>query len=440
MDTRTIKPALLIFSLMLLPVSFSYAETATEANLPSPLSLQKALELLDTDHPDILIANAHLESAKADHLYSESKTGLKSYLDLALARVQPSTLDKTINDNYAELVVTKTIYDFGQSTALNDSFSDIVGSRENQLKNALYKHQYEIMKRFFDVLLADFRYVVDDEEMTQRYLKYDKKRERHDLGMVSIVEVQRAETFYREALDIRAASDKNQRSTRLMLALALNRPAYLPADLSKPELSYLTDDLPETEELYKQALQSNYDILAAQRLVEAAQQKLVSERAHNKPVLSARFGLGEYVQERESRNTASAMLLLRVPIYQANESRSRVNQASAELFTRKAELKKLEQRLLVNIASLIKELGILKTKKQTAKQRLNFRDLDLEYRRALYEMEVQTNMSEKQAKLTEAQWHVDKLDYEHALLLAQLNILLGKPPYPAQSLTKDRKP
>jgi outer membrane protein TolC len=310
-----------------------------ESAIPSPLSLEKALELLDPEHPDIQIANARLQNAKAEYLHTDSRTDIKSYLDLAAVRARPSISDIDINDSYAELVVTKTIYDFGQSSALSNSFSASVISEENQLVNAQHKHQYVIMERFFNVLLADFKYLVDDEEMTQRYLKYDKLRERAELGMVSNVEVQKAENFYREALDVRVASDQNQRSTRLMLALALNRPQVLPAELIEPDLSSLSQELPEADELYKQALSSNKEILSAQQRVDAAQQMLMAERAGNRPTLSAQLEFGEYEQERASRDTASATLLLRIPLYQAGESRANVDRASAQLFSRKAELR-----------------------------------------------------------------------------------------------------
>jgi outer membrane protein TolC len=420
----------LIFITLFLPL-LCFANDAT-STLPSPLSLQKALELLDTAHPDIELSTAKLKQAQAELLLSESKTDFRSYLDLAAAVARPSTENEISNDNYARLVITKTLYDFGQNDAENNSLNAFVQSEEIKSGQIYQHHQLEIMKRFFDVLLADLRYAVDDEEMTQRYLKYDKKRERFELGMVSNVEVQRAENHYREALIERATSDKNIQSSRLMLAIALNRPDELPDELVKPDLSYLSDDIPERETLYEEAMKMNPFIMAAQREVEAAQQQLMAQRTRNRPTISAQFELGEYEQERQSRDTARAQLLLRVPLYQSGETKASVDRASAQLLQKKARLKKLEQELLINIATILKELSILKTKKQTAAQRLNFRDLDLEYRRALYEMEAATNMSEKQAKLTEAQWHTAKLEYEHALLEAQLNILLGKPLIPTK--------
>lgn len=421
----------LLLTVLLLPVQAMAEES--ESQIPSPLSLQKALELMDPSHPDIQLSNARLEQARADLLLSESQTGIDSYLDLTAARARPTTVeDDTIDDSFARLVISKTLYDFGQSSAQNESFNALVSSRETQFNNQQQLHQLEIMKRFFNVLLADLRYRVDDEEMTQRFLKYDKLRERFELGMISNVEVARAENFYREALITRTASDRNIQSTRLMLAIALNRPDQLPADLLEPDLSYLSDDIPERETIYEEALQSNPMIIAAQKEVEAAQSSLIAARSNNRPTLSAQLEFGEYEQERLSRDTARAQLTLRVPIYQGGESRAVVSRASADLLEKKARLKKLEQELLIDVATVLKKLSILQTEKRTAEQRLNYRDLDLEKRRALYEMEYATNMSEKQAKLTEAQWYMAKVKYEHALLTAQLNVLLGKPMIPTK--------
>ena len=306
MKTNAFCKKLLIATLLIPAVVFA---DETASTFPSPLTLDKALELLDPNHPDIALPNAELQLANAELELSESHTGIKSYLDLVAARSEPTTLDDAQSDNYAKLVISKTLYDFGKSAAENDSYNALVASQENKFTNKLQLHQLEIMKRFFNVLLADLRYRVDDEEMTQRFLKYDKKRERASLGMVSDVEVQQAENFYREALIARAASDRNIQSSRLMLAIALNKPDELPSDLSKPALSYLSDEIPERDSLYQQALTSNPTILAAQNEVIAAQQQVLAARTGNRPRLSAQLEFGEYEQERFSRDTARAQLL-----------------------------------------------------------------------------------------------------------------------------------
>ena len=87
----------LLFVGLLLPVNLLAEEQI--AALPSPLSLQTALDLMDISHPDIELSAAQLQQAQAELALSESKTGFRSYLDLIAARARPSTMDEEVNDN-----------------------------------------------------------------------------------------------------------------------------------------------------------------------------------------------------------------------------------------------------------------------------------------------------------------------------------------------------
>jgi outer membrane protein TolC len=203
----------------------------------------------------------------------------------------------------------------------------------------------------------------------------------------------------------------------------------------EPRLTFADKEIPDSSELFQEALRVNPAILALQNEVEAARNKVLAERARYRPTLSAEIEVGEYHRPLNSRNDFGASLMLRVPIYEGNETKAEIANATAMLANRTAQLKKAEQNLLKTIASLVKELEILNTRRNTATQRLSYRDLDLEHKRALYEMEVQTTLSDAQARITEAQWLAKKVEYDTALVWAQLNMLMGKPLIPQQEVT-----
>ena len=394
--------------------------------IPNPLSLEKALQFGGLDHPDILLAKAQVEEAQAQLLQVQAKLGINSFIDLSAQRLVLSTTGEIVNDNYSRLVVNKTLYDFGRTSALEDSRAANVTSREYLLLDAKQQHRLEIMKRFFDVLLADTRYSVDNEEMVQRYLKYDKIKERFNQGIKSPVELNKAENYYREAYDVRDASEKNQHSTRLLLALSLNHPEQLPAELEPPDLSRIPEKIPEIASIFKQAMNSNPAILSLQQEVEAARNQVTAARARYRPILTAEIQIADYQRTLSSRGDYLAALTLTLPIYQGNQTQAEIAHATANLSLKIAQLKKAEQILLQTLSSLVKELEILKTKYKTAQQRVKYRDLNLEYNRALYELEIQSNLSDAQARITEAQWLADKVNYDTALTWARLNSLLGK--------------
>jgi hypothetical protein len=77
-------------------------------------------------------------------------------------------------------------------------------------------------------------------------------------------------------------------------------------------------------------------------------------------------------------------------------------------------------------------------RKQAADQRLAFRDLYLERQRALYEMELQVNLGDAMVKLTEAQWHAARVEFDIVLARARLDALLGR--LPSLNETKESKP
>jgi len=415
----------------LLSTSTVMAEEATAAKhepLPNPLTLEQALKLADVTHPDLMLAKAEVEEARAQLQLAESKSGFNTYLDLAARNTKLSTTGEEVDDSYAILNLNKVLYDFGRSSSLEESKTAFLGSRESQLFETGLQHQYEIMKCFFDVLLADHRYNVDNEEMTQRFLKYDKKKERHSLGRVSEVELLKAENYYREAMNIRVVSDKNRRAARVKLALAMGRPGELANDLVYPKLEDLDREPPDNDALYNQALSANHTILAIKQEVDAARAQVQAERARYYPVIAAQVEVADYHYETGARGDYSAALTLRVPIYEGGTSGAKVARATADLFKLTTQLKKAEYALMQMTTDMIKQLEILKTIRASAKQRVSYRDLDLEYKRALYEMEKLSTISDAQARISEAQWLAKKADIDTVLLWAKIKMLLGKSP------------
>ena len=394
--------------------------------LPNPLTLQRALAFADQAHPDLALAQAEIDRARAGLLAAEAQTGVRSYLELTPARVKPSGGGGSVGDSRARLVISKRLYDFGRSQGRETAAAAELAGRELVYLDVRQQRRLEIMARFFDVLLADLRYAVDNEDMARLFVQFDKVRDRHSLGQVSDVDLLEAENRYREALITRTESEKRQTSARQQLALALNRPDDMPGDLVRPELHAVSREIPEFQTLVREALKSNPLLVALRKEVDAARAALASERARRRPTLEVELEAAEYERVIRSRNDARAVLNLRVPIYQGGEDTAAIARAAAEIELRKAKLEKAEHNLQKLVLNLVQELESLKVKREAAKQRLAFRDLSLDKRRALYEMEVQTTLGDAMMRLGEAQWQAAKVDFELALAWARVDALTGK--------------
>lgn len=394
--------------------------------LPSPLSLEQALTYADQPHPDLDSARAALERARARGLAAEALDSARLTLDITPERVKPTTGGPDIDDSRARLLLTKPLYDFGRTRAANAAAAAELGARESQLVDARAARRVEIMSRFFEVLLADLRYAYDNEQMAHLYVRYDRLRNRADLGQVSEVDLAEAENLYREALNTRTESEKQKVASRLRLALALNRPSELPRELVRPPSEGVARATPDYQETTGAALAGNPLLVALRKDVDAARESVAAERARRGPSLSAEVEAADWNRSLSSRSDTRAMLNLRIPLYQGGETDAAIAQAAAELAAREARLRKAEHDLRRAVLDVVQEIETLKVKHKTAQQRVSFRDLYLDRSRSLYDLEVQTNLGDAMARLTEAQWLAARADFELALAWARLDALTGK--------------
>lgn len=411
---------------LLLGMTCAVAAAPDTTPLPSPLTLGQALALADAPHPDLDIARSNIDRARARVLEQESRQGTRAYLDLIPEQVNPATGGGSVNDSRARILVSRQLTDFGRTRALENAAHDELAGRELAFLDARQQRRIDIMVRFFDVLLADARYAVDNEEMAQRYVAYDRVRERHALGQVSEVELLESENRYQEALIVRTESQKRQFAARLQLALTLNRPGDIPGELVLPALTGLERDIPDYKALFENARQANPVVAALRKDAEAARTALSAERARSRPTLNAEIEAADYERNLQARSNFRAGLSLRIPLYQGGEVDAAVTRAASEQATREARLRKAEYDLQKAVLDAVQELEALKVKRQAAKQRVAFRDLYLDRARAIYEMEVQTSLGDAMTRLTEAQWFATKADFEFALAWARIEALTGK--------------
>jgi len=401
------------------------ADTTAPEPLPSPLTLEQALALADDSHPDIELAKARLSMSQAQASAVQAQTGLEitgQILPQYVQRTSPALAFQN-SDNQAHLLITKRLYDFGASEAQRDAANSLVASSSLDFLDVRQKRRIEIMRYFFDVLLADMRYMVDNEAMAAAYVTYDRIRERHQLGQISEVDLAASETRYREFLVRRNKSQIEQRSSRQRLANALNRPGELADKLLRPALSGNIREIPEFEALIQTVQESNPGIQRLRQEVEAAEAAVVAAQKKSGPTLDAEFATSYYEREAATRDKVRAALNLRIPIYQGGRDDADVAAMQAQLHNKQAELKKAEYDLRQKLLDLVQQLELLKVEQQTARTRSDYRDLYLDRSRALYEMEAQVTLGDAMTKMTEAQWRAAKVEFDLAIAWARLDAM-----------------
>ncbi len=397
--------------------------------LSGTLTLEAALATAESGHPDLLIARAERDSAQADQQIANSRLDTSVNFEGILRSGRPTSGGQDFaSDNSVRLTARKTLYDFGRTSNAELAAQYELDARVTDLTTVLDNRRLEIMARYFDVLLADMQYTVDNELMSVYYVSFDQGKDRLAQGQISSVELAELESRYQDILEKRNASAQQQRITRALLANAMNRPGELPDELEDPKLPGNQRTLPDYETLLPVLLANNSRLRAQQDMLAASLKRLESLRAETGPTLDAEIQTADYSRPATTRDNFSAGLILSWPLYQGNRPDSRVAREMAQFNKLQANTGKLKMDLTQALLETCLEITQLQsTARGAARKNTEYRDLLLERSRGLYELELKSNLGTSMAETSDAKLRARRNEYQLALSFARLEALMGKP-------------
>jgi outer membrane protein TolC len=397
--------------------------------LAGTLTLEEALETADSAHPDLLLAEADRDSALADRQIADSNQDASINFEGILRSGRPTTGGSDFtSDNSIRLTARKTLYDFGRSSNSELAAQYELNAREADLTTALDNRRLEIMARYFDVLLADLQYTVDNELMSVYYVSFDQARDRHAQGQISSVELAQLESRYNDTLEKRNSTAQRQRITRAMLANAMNRPGNLPGELEDPKLPGNQRVLPDYESLLPILLDNNSRLHAQLEVLAASQKRLESLRAEKNPTLDAEIQAADYSRTSSTRDTLSAGLILSWPLFEGERNDYRIAREIAHFNKQRASTEKLKMELTQALLETCLDITQMQSTARSAAQKYaEYRDLQLERSRGLYELEMRSNLGTSMAETSDAKLRARRNEYQLALSFARLEALLGEP-------------
>lgn len=414
--------------LLLVCGNAALAEQAKPPAMPDPLSLEQALAMTDEPHPDMLVYEAQLQQARARQRGAQSQDDTRAWLAGRLQYVDPpSNSPIQDNDNHQlGLIVRKELYDFGRQEAQTEAATKEIVARRFTYLDAKNQRRLKIMRRFFDVLLADLQFYRFNEKMAVEFVELDRRRDRRELGQMSDYEVMEQESKYQRARFQRFDSQNQQRQTRARLAQILNRPGQLPSSLTVPQLEVLERKLPDVESLQRSALENNYRIQSLQAQVNAAEQRILAAKGTDNAVISGQLEAYEYSTQRPgSDDNFRAGIFVEVPLFSGDREDAAVAEARAGLYRLKAQLRQAEYEIRQAVLEAWLELDALRVQRDQMRALQDFRELNLDRSRALYEMEVKADLGDSMVEVTEAQYLAAQTDYRMAVAWARMEALTG---------------
>lgn len=396
--------------------------------LPEPLTLEDALALARADLPSLELAMAGRDATAADLAEARALSGVRLSAYGRLRAIKPSdrSPNRDRNDSRARLALSKRLYDFGYSDALEESARLAGSGSEWRHLDARQKARLEIMRSFLDVILADLQFARDNEAMAGAFISADRARDRHELNRVSDVDLLELEAEYQEVLRLRSESEALQRAARSRLAIAMGRPNDLVADLVRPPAPDTGVAVPEHDDLLAEIMRENPALKAQRAEVESALAAVQAARASHGPVISGELDASYYNRETNTTHPLGAALVLEVPILTGGAKDADVAEARAELRISRAQLGATEYTLRQQVLDLWLRLGSLRTQLEALKVRGDYRELYLDRSRALYELEVKTDLGDAMTEISAVRLDVAHAEFEWMMAQAELAALAGR--------------
>ncbi len=433
MPWRAARSGLLLLCTLLMASPVLQADSSSTVPLPTPLTLVDALSLANDSHPDLRIAWANVSRAGIRLREVESSYGVNTLLELqprVASRASVSGVDFE-DDSRFGLVIRKRLSDFGRSASRHVAASAAVRGEETAYQVRRNLHVLEVMEKFFAVILADLAYQAHDESMTVSYFRYKRLADRQaSFQQYTDMEVAERELAYRRAYVKRLRSDLTRRQARNSLALALGRPGELSADLAMPDLTvYARQEIPDYHELVDRVISTSPTLEVLRHRIEAAQASVDAVRKADFPVLSAEFEAWEYTDNTSAnRDRFRANLKFVLPLFGSTGTKDvRLAEAHNVLFRLQSELTSAEYVLRDRVLELLHGLEVNRAQEVAAAAHEEYRGYYQDHSRALYELELRSDLGNAQAKAAAAMLESTRVRFQRALLWTELDGLLGRP-------------
>jgi outer membrane protein TolC len=405
------------------------SETTPSKVLPEPLTLEYLLsdEYL-IQSPQMLLQNARLKQVQSLILTNQTSTDWQANIEGRLGWREYA--QESQNHNLLALHLGKVLYDFDQTDLLVLSAQQRLDAEKTLSEAVDNQQRFAIMQGFFNVLLADFQFRIDDEAMAIEYVGFDKVKDRNAIGQLSDVDLLAAESSYQKALVNRMRSESRQLQSRVELVNILHQPNARPGEFTFPSLKRFAkrslEDL-SLEDLQAQVLQESPKLQAISQQLDSQKSNLESALSQGKPTVRADAWAGQLSSYPEIRGgNWRAEISVNIPLYDQGSQAAAVATSQANLAMTEAEYQQLSQSLRAEVTELYFQIKLLQAEKKQHYAFGDYADLYLDYSRALYENEAATDLGDAMVRLSQANYDLVAWKFKQALLWSQIDYLMGK--------------
>ena len=404
----------------------------TPEPLPQPLGIDEVLSLpLDSQY-GVLAARSRYEQRAAERVLTRSDNRPEVMIDGRLRYVEPGDL-ATENDQHddhrAGLSIRQKLFDFGRQQDREAAATARLEGARLALLDERKRQRLELLRAYFDVLLADQRYQTLNERMAILFIRYDRAQDRRELGQTSDYDLARFESDYQEVLLERARADADRRMSRRRLAEVAGRPDQLPRDLKMPELDALFErEAPAVGELIEIALAEDLRLNALRQRYRGSESDLAAARTGNLPSLHAEINADHYTREGATRDPFRAGVYLEFPLWRGGARNGEIRSAQAERMAVVAEMAEREAMVRRYATELVETIRLERSVGRSRIEALeNYAELNFTRNQTLYQMEKATDLGDAMAQMSRARLERMTITFDLATRWAEYALLTDQP-------------
>lgn len=414
------------------PPAVTEGRLATPDPLPQPLGLEAVLSLpLDSQY-GVVAARSRYEQRLAERQLTQADNRPQVGLNGRLRYVEPGALadeNDQHDDHQAGLSLRQKLFDFGRQQDREAAAEARLEGERLVLLGEEKRQRLALLRAYFDVLLADQRYQAINERMAILFIRYDRARDRQELGQTSDYDLARFERDYQDVLLERARADAQRRLTRRHLAELAGRPDQLPRELQAPRLDALFErEAPAVGDLIETALTEDLQLNALRRKYDGSESDLAAARSGNLPSVHAEVNADHYTREGATRDPFRAGVYLEFPLFRGGARNAEIGAAQAERMAVVAQMAEREAAVRRYATELVEMIRVQQSVGLSRMQAIeNYAELNFTRNQTLYQMEKATDLGDAMAEMSMAQFERMKTTYDLATRWAEYALLTNRP-------------
>ncbi len=400
-------------------------------SLPEKLTFERLLELPLESQYGVVGARARYERQRAEREQVRAANRPQVTVDGRLRYVEPGELageNDQRDDHRAGLSLRQKLFDFGRQQDREAAAEARLSGERLALLDERQRQRLALLRAYFDVLLADQRYQALNERMAILFIRYDRARDRRELGQTSDYDIAVFERDYQDVMLERARADSERRLTRRHLAELAGRPGQLPRQLEAPTLDRLFErEVPAVGDLIDTALEEDLALNALRRQHAGSRSELAAARSSNLPSVQGEINADYYTREGATRDPFRAGVYLEFPLFRGGARNAEIAAAQAErmdvvgrMAEREADIRRYATEL-VEMIRMYQSFG-----RQRVEALDNYAELNFMRNQTLYQMEKAADLGDAMAEMSMAKFEGMQTTYALAMRWAELALLTGQ--------------